>query len=269
MPDYPNFACSAFFMLIDTHAHIYTDNFSNDRDVIIATAVRNGIGKIMMPNIDSESIPEMLKVSEQYPDICYPVMGLHPTSVNMNYLQELDNVGEWLSKRSFYAIGETGIDLYWDRKWQSQQEDAFRQQLRMARSFRLPVIIHVRNSFQEVYSILEKEQDGLLTGIFHCFSGTKSEADKIVDIGFYLGIGGTVTYKNSFLPEVLKDMDIRNIVLETDAPWLSPVPKRGMRNESGFMIYTAQKVAEIYGLTTEEVSKITTMNATELFKLNK
>jgi TatD DNase family protein len=255
-------------MLIDTHAHIYTADFSDDKDAIIENALKNGIGKIILPNIDQESIPDMLKLSDRYPDICFPLMGLHPSHTDANYKSALDTIGEWLSKRRFFGIGETGIDLYWSQAWLVQQKDAFRQQLRMACSLNLPVIIHTRESFQEVFAILESEQDGSLTGVFHCFSGTKSDAGKIIEMGFYLGIGGVVTYKNSLLPEILKEIDLKNIVLETDAPWLTPVPKRGMRNESGFLIYTAKKVADIYGLTIDEVSRITTSNASRLFKLN-
>jgi TatD DNase family protein len=255
-------------MLVDTHAHIYGDEFKDDIDTIIANALKNEVRKILLPNIDTETIPEMLKLTDQYPDICYPMMGLHPSAVNEDYKSLLDIVGEWLTKRKFFGIGEIGIDLYWDRTWAELQKDAFRQQLRMAGSLGLPVAIHMRESFQEVYDILENEQNGSLSGVFHCFSGTKSDAIKVIDIGFYLGIGGIVTYKNNHLPDILKGIDIKHIVLETDAPWLTPVPRRGMRNESGYLIYTAEKVAEIYGLTMEAVSEITTMNALRLFKLN-
>jgi len=254
-------------MLIDTHAHIYTTDFTDDRDTVIAEAVKNGVCKIIMPNIDAASVSDVVQAAGRYPGICYPLMGLHPSSVNLNYRQELNSVGDWLSKYPFYGIGEIGMDLYWDRSFRAEQEDAFRQQLKMARSCKLPVVIHVRESFQEVCSILEEEQDGSLTGIFHCFSGNGSNAAKIVDLGFYLGIGGVVTYKNSHLPETLKHVDVKNLVLETDAPWLSPVPRRGKRNESSFLIYTAQKVAEIYGLSSEEVAAVTTRNARELFHI--
>jgi TatD DNase family protein len=255
-------------MLVDTHAHIYGDEFKDDIDTIIANAIKNGVGKIFLPNEDTETIPEMLKLADRYPDICYPMIGLHPSAVEEDYKPSLDIVGEWLTKRKFYGIGEIGIDLYWDRTRVAQQKEAFRQQLRMAGSFNLPVSIHMRNSFQEVYSILSSEQNGSLSGVFHCFSGTKEDAGKAIDIGFYLGIGGSVTFKNSHLPEILKETDIKNIVLETDAPFLAPVPRRGMRNESGYLIYTAEKVAEIYGLTMEAVSEITTRNALRLFNLN-
>jgi TatD DNase family protein len=252
-------------MLIDTHAHIYTDAFADDREMVIQEAVSNGIGKIFMPNIDAESLPDVLRVAEQFPSICYPMNGLHPTSVDQDYKRQLDKLGEAYTRYPFIGVGEIGIDLYWDKTFLEQQKDAFREQLMIARSFKLPVVIHVRESFNEVYAILKEEQDGTLKGIFHCFSGSASDAQRVVDIGFYLGIGGVVTYKNSQLIEVLQHTDISKIVLETDAPWLTPVPYRGKRNESSYLTYSAQKVAEIYGLSLEEIAIATTRNALEIF----
>jgi TatD DNase family protein len=254
-------------MLIDTHAHIYEDDYADDRDKIIAEAVNKGVGRIIMPNIDATSIEAMLDVSRQHPGICFPMMGLHPTSVKSDYLKELDTIRQWLGKEKFTGIGEIGIDLYWDKTWLKEQQDAFRQQLRIAGELRLPVAIHVRNSFQEVYSILEEEQDGTLTGIFHCFSGGIEEAEKIVKAGFNLGIGGVVTFNNSKLADVLKEVDLCHLVLETDAPWLSPVPFRGRRNECSWLSYVADKLASIYNLPVEEVARITTANALSLFKI--
>jgi TatD DNase family protein len=252
-------------MLIDTHAHIYTNDFADDRDIVIEESIRNGIGKILMPNIDVKSLPDVLSVAGQFPLVCFPMVGLHPTSVNQDYILQLDKLGEEYSRHSFIGVGEIGIDLYWNQIYLEQQKDAFRVQLKIARSYNLPVVIHVRESFREVYSILSEEQDGTLKGIFHCFSGSAEDAQKVVDIGFFLGIGGVVTYKNSQLPEILKQVDISDIVLETDAPWLTPVPKRGMRNECSYMIYTAGKVAEIYGLSMEEIETVTTRNALKIF----
>jgi TatD DNase family protein len=252
-------------MLIDTHAHIYTDDFAGDRELVIQEAVKNGIGKILMPNIDEESLPDVLRVAEQYPSVCYPMIGLHPTSVDQEYKRQLDKLGEEYQKHSFFGVGEIGIDLYWDKTYLEQQKDAFREQLKRARSWNLPAVIHVRESFDEVYSILSEEQDGRLKGVFHCFSGTAKDAQLVVDIGFFLGIGGVVTYKNSQLPEVLRQVDISKIVLETDAPWLTPAPNRGRRNECSYLIYTARKVAEIYGVTPEEIAMVTTGNALKIF----
>jgi TatD DNase family protein len=252
-------------MLIDTHAHIYTDAFADDRELVIQETVRNRIGKILMPNIDVGSLSDVLSIAAQYPSVCYPMIGLHPTSVDQDYKRQLDILKEEYSRHPFIGVGEIGIDLFWDKTFLDQQKDAFREQLKIARSLKLPAIIHVRESFNEVYSILNEEQDGTLKGIFHCFSGSASEAQKVINSGFYLGIGGVVTYKNSQLPEVLKHVDISEIVLETDAPWLTPVPHRGKRNECSYLIFTVQKVAEIYGVSTEEIASVTTCNAMKIF----
>jgi TatD DNase family protein len=252
-------------MLIDTHAHIYTEAFAEDRNIVIQESIRNGIGKILMPNIDAESLPDVLSVAEQYPSVCFPMIGLHPTSVDQEYKKQLDKLGEEYSGHPFIGVGEIGIDLYWSRTYLEQQKDAFREQLKIARTCNLPVVIHVRESFREVYAILSEVQDGTLKGIFHCFSGSAEDAQMVVDMGFFLGIGGVVTYKNSQLPEVLKHIDMSEIVLETDAPWLAPVPNRGKRNECGYLIYTAQKVAEIYGVSTEETAMVTTRNVLKIF----
>jgi len=192
-------------------------------------------------------------------------MGLHPTSVSSDYKDELEAVEYWLEKRKFYGIGEIGIDLYWDTAYIKEQTDAFRCQVRLAKSMQLPVVIHLRNSFKEVYKVVKDEQDGNLKGIFHCFSGNEKEAKKIVDLGFLLGIGGVVTFKNSELYQVVSTLDLNNLVLETDAPYLAPVPKRGRRNESSYLVYIAQKVAEIYDIPVEKVAEITTANARKLF----
>ncbi len=252
-------------MLIDTHAHLYSEDFDDDRDAIIKNAIEAGVKKIILPNIDEKSIDGMLALSNAYPDICYPLMGLHPTSVGKNYMEQLMLVQSWLGKETFYGIGEIGIDLYWDKTYLPEQQEAFRTQLKMARSMQLPVVIHVRNSFNEVYSILNEEQNGNLKGVFHCFSGSETEAQKIIDVGFYMGIGGVVTFKNSNLPEILKKVDIKHLLLETDAPYLAPMPRRGRRNESAYLLPIAEKVAGIYETTTKEVEQITTANARKLF----
>ncbi len=254
-------------MLIDTHAHIYTEEFSGDREEVIARALAAGVGGIVMPNIDAGSVDSLLEVAYAHPRLCYPLMGLHPSSVGEDYGRELDLVTGRLSKDRYYGIGEIGIDLYWDKTFITEQEDAFRQQLRMARALKLPVVIHVRESFREVYAILEKEQDGTLTGIFHCFSGSAADAAKVMDAGFYLGIGGVVTYKNNLLVEVLNKTGPGRVVLETDAPWLTPVPHRGKRNEPGYLAYIADRLASLFGLSRTEIDEITTANARAVFKI--
>jgi TatD DNase family protein len=252
-------------MLIDTHSHIYSEDFNHDIDDVMQRAYDNDVKKIILPNIDSGSIKRLLDLSNAYPHLCFPLMGLHPTSVSADYEEELQAVEYWLDKRNFYGIGEIGIDLYWEQKYVEEQKIAFRHQVKLAKSRDLPIVIHLRNSFEEVYTIVKEEQDGNLKGIFHCFTGSVDEAQKVVDIGFLLGIGGVVTFKNSNLDEVLKDVDIKNIVLETDAPYLAPVPKRGRRNESAYLAFVAKKVAEIYGISVEQVAEITSLNARQLF----
>ena len=252
-------------MLIDTHSHIYSEDFSHDFDDVIQNAYNNNVKKIILPNIDSGSAKHLIDVSNSYPHLCYPLMGLHPTSVDEDYKQELESVEYWLDKYKFYGVGEIGIDLYWSQTFLKQQEDAFRFQVQLAKKRNLPIVIHVRNSFKEVYKIVKEEQDGRLKGIFHCFTGSEKEARKVIDLGFLLGIGGVVTFKNSNLGEVISNFDLSNLVLETDSPYLAPVPKRGRRNESSYLVYVAQKVAEIFDVPVEKVAEITTENARNLF----
>ncbi|MGC9355934.1 MAG: TatD family hydrolase, partial [Mariniphaga sp.] len=186
-------------MLIDTHSHIYAEDFNHDIDEVMQRAYDNDVKKIILPNIDSASIKRLLDLSDAYPHLCYPLMGLHPTSVSEDYSEELEAMEYWLEKRKFYGIGEIGIDLYWEQKYIEEQKEAFRHQIHLAKSYQLPIVIHVRNSFEEVYSIVNNEQDGNLKGIFHCFTGTQVEAQKVIDVGFFMGIGGVVTFKNSNL----------------------------------------------------------------------
>ena len=252
-------------MLIDTHSHIYLEDFLNDVDEVIQKAYNIDVKKIVLPNIDSGSVKRLNDLSDAYPHLCYPLMGLHPTSVSSDYKEEIQAVEYWLEKRKYYGIGEIGIDLYWDRTYIKEQKDAFRHQIKLAKSKQLPIVIHLRNSFNEVYEIVNEEQDGSLKGIFHCFSGNESEAQQIIDLGFLLGIGGVVTFKNSNLKQIIEKIDLKHLVLETDSPYLSPVPKRGQRNESSYLVYIAQKVAETYGIRVEQVAEITTINARNLF----
>jgi TatD DNase family protein len=254
-------------MLIDTHSHIYLEDFTQDRDEALQRAYDSGVKKIILPNIDSGTIRHMLELSDAYPHFCYPLLGLHPTSVDEQYEEELHVVKYWLEKRKFFGIGEIGIDLYWDKKFKNEQISAFRHQLKLAKSKNLPVVIHVRNSFAETYKVVQEEQDGTLKGVFHCFTGNEKEAKKVIELGMFLGIGGVLTFKNSNLSNVLKTVDIKNLLLETDSPYLSPEPKRGKRNESAYITYVAQKVAEIYNLPLTKVAEITTNNARNLFEI--
>jgi len=254
-----------FDMLIDTHSHIYSDDFSHDLDDVVQNAYNNDVKKIILPNISSDTVKRMLDLVDSYPHLCFPLMGLHPTSVSADYKEELKAIEYWMDKRKFYGVGEIGIDLYWDKTYIKEQTEAFRYQLRLAKSNQLPVVIHLRNSFDEVYNVVKEEQDGTLNGIFHCFTGNESEAKKIIDAGFLLGIGGVLTFKNSQLDEVIGKFNLENMVLETDAPYLAPVPKRGRRNESAYLVYIAQKLAEIFDVPVEKVAEITTANARNLF----
>ncbi len=254
-------------MLIDTHSHIYSEEFIHDRDEALQRAYDSGIKKIILPNIDSGSIKHMLDLADAYPHLCYPLIGLHPTSVEEDYKEELEAIEYWIDKRKFYGIGEIGIDLYWDKKYEKEQKDAFRQQVRIAKKYKLPIVIHVRNSFDETYEIVKEEQDGTLKGVFHCFSGTSEEAKKIVDLGFYIGVGGVLTFRNSNLSDVIRSVNVENILLETDAPYLAPVPKRGKRNESSYLVFVAQKVAEIFNISMARVAEITSSNARVLFEI--
>lgn len=254
-------------MLIDTHAHIYSEEFLHDVDEVLKRAYDNDVKKTILPNIDSGTVKRLLDLNDAYPHLCFPLMGLHPTSVSSDYAEELEAVEYWLGKRDFYGIGEIGIDLYWDRTYLKEQQDAFRYQIKLAKVHQLPAVIHVRESFEEVCAIIRDEQDGTLTGVFHCFSGNEAEAQKIIDLGFLLGIGGVVTFNNNRLAEVIKKLPLSNLVLETDAPYLTPVPKRGKRNESAYIIYIAQEVAKIYDISVSEVAEITSENARRLFRI--
>ncbi len=251
----------------DTHAHLYLSAFNNDIHTVIANAIKNKITKIILPNIDSNSLSKMLELCEKYPDNCFPAIGLHPTSVNKNFETELKLIEKHLQENQYCAIGETGIDLYWDKTFLKQQIQAFEYQIELSKKTNLPLIIHARESFKEIFEILDKTKDKNIKGVFHCFTGNIQEAEKAIALGFKLGIGGVVTYKNSKLSTVLKEINIKNIVIETDAPFLSPVPKRGKRNEPAHIIYIAEKLSEIYNENIENIAKITNNNANEIFKI--
>ncbi|PTN07274.1 TatD family hydrolase [Mangrovibacterium marinum] len=254
-------------MLIDTHSHIYTEEFLDDIDEVIQRAYENEVRKIVLPNIDSSTVRKMLDLSEQYPHICYPLMGLHPTSVNEDYEDELQLVEFWLQKQKFYGIGEVGIDLYWDKTFVTEQIDAFRRQIRMAIKYDLPLVIHFRESFNEVMQVLKEEQVPGLRGVFHSFSGSLEQAQQVIDLGFKLGVNGVVTFKNSGMDKVIENIDPCHLILETDAPYLTPVPFRGKRNESSYLIYVAQRVADLHRMSVTELAKLSTRNAEHLFQI--
>lgn len=253
--------------LIDTHSHLYLDAFNDDRDVVIKNAIENSVKKILLPNIDSDSFNNMLDLCKEYPNICYPMFGLHPTSVKENYKKEIEVLEKFLEKNNFIAIGETGIDLYWDKKFLQEQIIVFKYQIELAKKMDLPLVIHIRESFKEVFKVLDGLYDKKLKGVFHCFSGTQEDAEKAISYGFKLGIGGVVTFKNSSLGEIVKNTNLKHILLETDAPFLAPVPYRGKRNESSYLINIASKVAELHNESIDKIAEITTANTYELFKI--
>lgn len=252
-------------MLIDTHSHIYLEDYSDDVDQVIERAYQCNVRKIVLPNIDSSSLKSMLDLANAYPQICYPLIGLHPTSVSEDYEDELQLVEFWLKKKKFFGIGEIGIDLYWDKTFLEEQIVAFQRQLQLAKEYKLPVVIHVRDSFDQVYDVLHSELGDGLTGVFHCFSGNLEQAVKVIDAGFKIGVGGVVTFKNSGLPKILEQIDPKHLLIETDSPYLTPAPFRGKRNESSYLIYTAKKIADIYKTSVDEIARITTENAEKLF----
>lgn len=253
-------------MFFDTHAHLYSEQFKEDQDAMIQRAISAGVERFYLPNIDLESIEGMLDLEKKYPTICYPMMGLHPCSVDENFEEVLSKMKALIDERKFVAIGEIGIDLYWDKTHEEEQKKAFRLQINWAKELALPIVIHARDSFEQIFEILDEENDERLRGIFHCFTGGEKEIEKILSYGgFLFGIGGVVTYKKSTLPEVLTMIPLEKLVLETDAPYLPPTPHRGKRNESAFLMHTAEKVAEIYGLNLLELGKITSQNTINLF----
>lgn len=254
-------------ILTDSHAHLYLEHFDADRHHVIRQAIKQDVRYMILPNIDKGSIIPMMKLVKDFPDNCFPMMGLHPTSVGKDYADHLEAVNEWLKKEKFYAIGEMGIDLYWDKTFFTEQQAAFHIQVDLALEYDLPLVIHSRNSFDEIFLLLDEVRRPALKGVFHCFAGNAEQADHIIGMGFMLGIGGVLTYKSSGLLEVLEKIPIEHLLLETDAPFLAPVPYRGKRNESAFIVEVAKKLAEIKGITLEEVAEITTKNTFELFKI--
>lgn len=254
---------------IDTHAHMYSAQFDEDIDEAMDHALSNGVDRILLPNIDRESVGPMHELCDNYPKNCIPMMGLHPCSVKEDYEKELSHLHSFLGKRDYVAIGEIGIDLHWDKSTLAIQQAAFRTQIEWAKEMDLPIVIHARESFNEIFEIVDELNDERLRGVFHCFTGSKEQADHIIGYGgFKMGIGGVLTYKNSGLKETLKEVSIEHLMLETDAPYLAPVPFRGKRNESSYLLQVAIEMSKVYDLKITEVADITTANAVELFRLN-
>ncbi len=253
------------FQLIDTHCHLYSEEFQEDIDLVIERAEKESVNKFYLPGIDSHSMDALLALEKKFPNRCIAMMGLHPCYVKENFTEELSIVKDWLSKRKFVAIGEIGLDFYWDKTFVPQQYEAFETQIEWSVQKDLPIIIHTRNAMQETIEVVKKFSDKNVRGIFHCFSGNYEQAKEIIEAGFMLGIGGVVTYKNSGLAEVIQQIPLEYLVLETDAPYLTPVPHRGKRNESSYIKIIATKLAEIKNISLEEIAEITTANAQKIF----
>tara|TARA_R110002049_G_scaffold305865_2_gene503407 strand:- start:1358 stop:2128 length:771 start_codon:yes stop_codon:yes gene_type:complete len=250
----------------DTHTHIYSDKFIDDQNAMIDRALANGVSRMFMPNIDLDSISGMHVLADKYPNNCFPMMGLHPCDVKENVNEVLAELKVLINQRNYVAIGEIGIDLYWDKSFQSEQDLAFRTQIEWAKEMNLPIVIHCRDAFDEILAIMDEVNDDRLKGIFHCFTGTLEQANHILSYGgFYLGIGGVVTFKKAGLDKVVEQLSINNLVLETDAPYLAPTPYRGKRNEPAYIPHIAEKVADLLGLTLKEVADKTTENSKTIF----
>lgn len=252
-------------MWTDTHTHLYLEQFAEDRDEAVGRAIGQGVETMYLPNVDSRTIGGMLDLEARFPASVHAMMGLHPCSVKENYREELKIVEEWLSRRPFCAIGEIGTDLYWDRSFTAQQEDAFLTQVRWAKDLDLPIVIHCRESIDWTLDLLRPEADGRLRGIFHCFTGTIDQARAVMDLGFLMGIGGVLTFKNAGLDRTLEHIPLECLVLETDSPYLAPMPYRGKRNESAYIPLIGAKLAEVKGMRVEEVAAVTTANARKIF----
>ena len=252
-------------MLTDTHTHLYSEHFNEDLSLVMQRTFDSGVKRLFIPAIDSATTEAMYLLEKQYPENVFLMMGLHPTSVKSNFKQELEHVKKQFLKRQFFAVGEIGIDLFWDKSNLENQKIAFKAQIQLAKKYKLPIVIHCRDAFDEIFKILESENDDDLFGIFHCFTGTEEQANKAISFNMKLGIGGVVTFKNGKIDTFLNKIDIKNIVIETDSPYLSPVPYRGKRNESSYLPLICKRLAEIYQLSEEEISIITTQNSKDVF----
>lgn len=254
-------------IITDTHTHLYSEAFNEDRTEVIQRAIDNNVKRFFIPAIDSETTQAMYDLEKQFPEHVFSMMGLHPTSVSETVEEELRHVEEELAKRKFYAVGEIGIDLYWDKSFFEAQRKAFKHQIKLAKKYKLPIVIHCREAFDEVFEVLEEEKSEDLYGIFHCFTGTKTQAEQAISYNMKLGIGGVVTFKNGKIDQFLAEIELKHIVLETDSPYLAPKPYRGKRNESSYILKIAEKLSEIYGVSLEEVAAQTTQNSLEVFRV--
>jgi TatD DNase family protein len=252
-------------VLTDTHTHLYYETDLAKRGGLIERCKNNNIQRLFLPNVDAESVPKVFALTAAFPQMCYPMLGLHPCSVKDGWEHELQAIKQAAHRHKIFAVGEIGIDLYWDKTTLPEQTKAFKIQIAWAKTLKLPIVIHCRDAFNEVFEVLEQEQDENLRGIFHCFTGTAEQAAKVIGLGFYLGIGGVVTYKNSGLDKVVEQTNLEHIVLETDSPYLTPVPYRGKPNESSYLIYIAEKVAGLHKVSIETVADITTQNSKLIF----
>ncbi len=252
-------------ILTDTHTHLYYVIDEKERNEQMERCFKNDISRLFLPNVNSQSIAMVMDLVESYPQNCFPMLGLHPCDVKENFEEELSIINQQIIKNKIYAVGEIGIDLYWDKTFLKQQQQAFITQINWAKNLDLPIVIHCRDAFDEVFEILDSEKEDKLRGIFHCFTGDLNQANRAINLGFYLGIGGVVTYKKAGLDKVVEEIGLENIVLETDAPYLTPTPFRGKPNESSYLIYIAQKIADIKNMSLEEVAEITTANSVKIF----
>ncbi|MBO2543292.1 TatD family hydrolase [Salegentibacter agarivorans] len=252
-------------ILTDTHIHLYSEDYEKDRDEIIENAFQQNIERFFLPAIDSETTEAMYELEARYPENVFLMMGLHPTHVQENYEEELIHVEEQFERRRFYAVGEIGIDLHWDKSTLAIQQEAFRRQIKLAKKYKLPIVIHCRKAFDEIFDILEEEKSDDLFGIFHCFTGNLEQAKRALSYNLKLGIGGVVTFKNGKIDKFLNEIPLKEIVLETDGPYLSPTPFRGKRNEPEYLIKVAEKLAEIYEKPLAEIAEITTQNSKDIF----
>lgn len=252
-------------ILTDTHTHLYYETNPEKLDGLMQRCLDNEVSRLFLPNVDSESIPLVFGLAERYPEHCFPMLGLHPCDVKDNFEEELSIINKEIAQRKIYAIGEIGIDLYWDKSTLSKQQEAFRIQIGWAKQLGLPIVIHCREAFDEIFTILDELKDKKLRGIFHCFTGNQEQARQVINLGFFLGIGGVLTYKNSGLDKVVQEIDLKHIVLETDSPYLTPVPHRGKPNESSYLIHIAQKLADIKQVTIEKLAEISTENSVKIF----
>lgn len=255
-------------IFVDTHTHLFVEEFDNDRKEVVDRAIRNDVTKLLLPNIDSDTIERLKSMMADFPGSCYGMMGLHPGSVREDWEKQLKTIRKELDSGKYIAVGEIGMDLYWDKTFLKEQRIVFREQVRWAKELGLPIAIHAREAFDEIFEIIDEENSPELKGVFHCFTGTVEQAQRIIDYGgFKMGIGGVLTYKKAALDEVLKHVSPEHLILETDSPYLTPVPFRGKRNESSYIVHIAERLSTVYGMKLDEIAEITTRNAVELFAI--